>query len=103
MRSGLQRVQPSPDPGVPQDGTDSPVLEQSPMKDMTQTEALAEAIRRWGPSGTIKFRPPLPARKQRGRLARYCCIVGNGIAGSFYSIEGQGNSWREAFDDARPR
>ena len=73
------------------------------MKDMTQTEALAEAIRRWGPSGTIKFRPPFPARKQRGRLARYCCIVGNGIAGSFYSIEGQGNSWREAFDDARPR
>src|SRR5438309_10481713 len=73
------------------------------MKDMTQTEALAEAIRRWGPSGTIKFRPPLPARKQRGRLARYCCIVGNGIAGSFYSIAGQGNPWRAAFDDARPR
>src|SRR5207245_9415654 len=73
------------------------------MKDMTQTEALAEAIRRWGPSGTIKFRPPLPARKQRGRLARYCCIAGNGIAGAFYSIEGQGNSWREAFDDSRPR
>ena len=106
MQSGRHRGQPSPDSGVLQDGTAAPVVERyadEEMKDMTQTEALAEAIRRWGPSGTIKFRPPLPARKQRGRLARYCCIVGNGIAGSFYSIEGQGNSWREAFDDARPR
>jgi hypothetical protein len=73
------------------------------MNDMTQTEALAEAIKRWGPNGTIRFLPPHPARRQRGRLARYCCIVGNGIAGSLYSIEGQGNTWREAFDDARRR
>lgn len=73
------------------------------MKDMTQTEALAEAIRRWGPTGTIKFRPPDPGRAQRGRLARYSCIVGNGIVGSLYSIEGQGNTWREAFEDARSR
>jgi hypothetical protein len=30
-------------------------------------------------------------------------VVGNGIALSLDSIEGQGNTWREAFDDARPR
>jgi len=73
------------------------------VKDMTEQQALAEAFRRWGASGTIKFRPPRAAGSQRGRLARYCCTVGNGLSGSFYSIEGQGNSWREAFDDARPR
>ena len=73
------------------------------MKDMTQEEALAEAVRRWGASGTIRFRPSPPGRTHRGRLARYCCTVGNGIAGSFYSVEGQGNTWREAFADARPR
>ena len=27
------------------------------MKDMTQKEAQAEALRRWGPSGRITFRP----------------------------------------------
>jgi len=73
------------------------------MKDMTQTEALAEAIRRWGPSGTIKFRPPLPARQHRGRLARYCRTVGDRLAGYVSSTDGQGNAWREAVDDARPR
>jgi len=73
------------------------------VKDMTEQQALAEAVRRWGASGTIKFRPPRAAGAHRGRLARYCCTVGNGLSGSFYSIEGQGNSWREAFDDARPR
>jgi len=73
------------------------------MKDMTQTQALAEAVRRWGPSGTITFRPPRSIKSIRGRLARYCCTVGNGGGGSFYSIEGQGNTWLEAFADARPR
>jgi hypothetical protein len=70
---------------------------------MTQEQARAEAVRRWGASGTIKFRPPPGARSHRGRLARYSCTVGNGVAGSFYSVEGQGHTWREAFDDARPR
>ena len=73
------------------------------VKDMTEQQALAEAVRRWGATGTIKFRPSRVAGGHRGRLARYCCTVGNGVSGSFYSIEGQGNSWREAFDDARPR
>jgi hypothetical protein len=73
------------------------------MKDMTQRQAQAEAVRRWGASGTIRFRPPLVARSQRGRLARYSCTVSNGVEGSFYSIEGQGHTWREAFADARPR
>ena len=70
---------------------------------MTRSEALAEAIRRWGPGGRIRFVPGRTNGVQRGRLARYSCVVGNGLAGSLDSIEGQGNTWREAFDDARPR
>jgi hypothetical protein len=73
------------------------------MKDMTQSEAQAEAIKRWGPGGRIRFLPCRRSRPRRGRLARYACVVGNGIALSLDSIEGQGNTWREAFDDARPR
>ena len=73
------------------------------MKDMTQAQAQAEAIRLWGPGGRIRFLPSRVNRIQRGRLGRYSCIVGNGVAGSLYSIEGQGNTWREAFADARPR
>jgi len=73
------------------------------MKDMTQAEALAEAVRRWGAKGTIEFLPPRFPRAQRGRLARYACKVGDGAAGSGGSVQGQGNTWREAFDDAQPR
>jgi len=73
------------------------------MKDMTQKEAQAEAIRRWGSTGTIMFRPSRSTGRCRGRLVRYCCIVRNGIGGPFDSIEGQGHTWREAFADARSR
>ena len=73
------------------------------MKDMTQKEALAEAVKRWGAAGTIHFRRMAPDRQRRGRLARYPCTVGNGIVDSYRSVEGQGNTWREAFADARPR
>lgn len=73
------------------------------MKDMTEAEARAEAIRRWGANGTIVFLPPRPGLRERGRSARYSCIVANGPAGSFHSIEGQGNTWREAFEDASRR
>jgi hypothetical protein len=69
---------------------------------MTQKQALAEAIRRWGASAIIRFRPADPNKPQRGRLARYCCTVGNGDARRVYSIEGQGNTWLEAFADAKP-
>jgi hypothetical protein len=71
------------------------------MKDMTSDEARAEAARRWGTSGIIEFRPRRGAR--RGRLARYTCKVGNGAGGTMRSVEGQGDTWREAFADARPR
>ena len=70
---------------------------------MTQAEARAEAQRRWGPSGTIAFRPARGGRSRSGRLARYPCYVGDGPAGSHHSVEGQGATWREAFADARPR
>jgi len=73
------------------------------MKDMTQKQAWAEAVRRWGPTATIEFRPPRTSGNRRGRLARYCCTVSNGDRGSFESVEGQGNTWVEAFADARPR
>ena len=73
------------------------------MKDMTQAQARAEAVRRWGARGSIEFRPSRVPRAQRGRLARYACKVGDGALGCGGSIEGQGDTWREAFDDARPR
>ena len=73
------------------------------MKDMTQAEAQAEALRRWGAAGTIEFRPSRRPPALRGRLARYACKVGNGAAGSLFSVEGQGHTWREAFEDARSR
>jgi len=72
------------------------------MKDMTQEQARAEALRRWGATGTIEFRPPRRPRALRGRLARYACKVGNGIPGGL-QVEGQGDSWVEAFADAHPR
>jgi hypothetical protein len=72
-------------------------------KDMTEKQAQAEAVRRWGAEGTVTFRPPRAGRAPRGRLARYCCTVGNGVPGSFHSVEGQGHTWREAFEDSRPR
>jgi hypothetical protein len=73
------------------------------VKDMTYAEALAEAIARWGPTGAVRLRASAPnGRSQRGRLARYPCTVGDGGLGKGRSIEGQGNTWREAFLDARP-
>jgi len=71
------------------------------MNDMTQKQAQAEAVRRWGAGGTVEFHPPNPL-KTRGRLARYTCVVSSGIAFS-PSTQGQGDTWRAAFADARPR
>jgi hypothetical protein len=72
---------------------------------MTQDEAAREALKRWGPSGRVRFRAPSPGRGRGrgGRLARYRYLVGNGQLGAACTILGQGNSWREAFEDARPR
>jgi hypothetical protein len=72
------------------------------MRDLTDKQAQAEAVRRWGPSGTVRVRPA-SLNGRRGRLARYRCTVGNGNAGAFSSVEGQGDTWLEAFADARPR
>jgi hypothetical protein len=74
------------------------------VKDMTQKQALAEAVRRWGAGGAVRFRATAArnGQKGRGRLARYRCTVGNGGLGKYRSIEGQGDTWREAFDDAGP-
>lgn len=73
------------------------------MKDMTQGQAQAEAVRRWGASASIEFRPPRMHREQRGRLARYACTVASGAPGCRRSVEGQGETWLEAFADAHPR
>ena len=72
------------------------------MDDMTHEQARAEAVRRWGATGTVEFHPPRVDGRSRGRLARYTCVVGNGAA-HFRSIEGQGETWRAAFADARSR
>jgi hypothetical protein len=74
------------------------------VKDMTKKQALTEAVRRWGATGAIRFRPTTSRNGQigSGRLARYRCTVGDGHLGKYRSIEGQGNTWREAFADAGP-
>jgi hypothetical protein len=69
---------------------------------MTQEQARTEAIRRWGQGGTVTFRPGTKDRP-RGRLARYKCVVSSGQCGFSPSIEGQGDTWQEAFADAHPR
>jgi hypothetical protein len=69
---------------------------------MTQEEAQVEAIRRWGKGGTVTFRAGAKG-KPRGRLARYKCVVSSGERGFFPPTEGQGDTWQEAFADARPR
>jgi len=70
------------------------------MKEMTEWEARAEAVKRWGSMATVQYSAPRSGR--RGRLSRYTCRVSNGAIGAV-GIEGQGYTWREAFDDARPR
>jgi hypothetical protein len=67
------------------------------MRDFTTKEAQAEAVRRWGPRSTVR-ELPIPISRGSGRLARYRFTVGDGA-----SREGQGNTWREAFDDASRR
>jgi len=69
---------------------------------MTHKEAQAEAIRRWGEGATATYRPGTKG-KSRGRLARYKCVVSSGQRGSLPTTEGQGDTWQEAFADARPR
>jgi hypothetical protein len=72
---------------------------------MTERQAMMEAKRRWGESGVVRLHPPAVdrGRGRPGRLARYRYVVGNGRLGRSCTIVGQGNSWGEAFDDARPR
>ena len=73
--------------------------------DLTLDEALAEARRRWGPAGRVLLRAAAlyKGRSGPGRLARYRYLVGDGKLGPGCTMLGQGNSWREAFDDVRPR
>ena len=68
------------------------LVERISMKDMTEKQALAEAVRRWGASGAIRLRTDSSAsgRVLRGRLARYRCVVGNGGLGTDCSIERSG-------------
>ena len=74
------------------------------MKDMTEGQARAEALKRWGSGGAIRFRPPRIAdgRSSLGRLAPYRCCVGNGRLGRACTLIGHGDTWRAAFADVRP-
>jgi hypothetical protein len=76
----------------------------TPISDMTEDQATAEAVRRWGPTGAIRLRSAAGAlgSVKRGRLAPYRCIVGDGRLGKSRTVEGQGDTWREAFLDAKP-
>lgn len=75
------------------------------MRDMTNEQALAEARRRWGSTGTIRELPARPSVRpgMRGRLARYRFTVGDANLGPRCTVQGQGDSWRAAFDDAGVR
>ena len=76
------------------------------MADLTEKEALSEARRRWGATGTVRMRPPPTRQEGRqapGRLAPYRYTVGNGGLGKHCTVLGQGDSWEQAFEDARPR
>jgi len=73
------------------------------MRDMTQKQARAEAIRRWGETATVTFRPHDPNKGRRGRLARYRCVVSSGHGRCAQLEEGQADTWLAAFADARPR
>jgi hypothetical protein len=72
------------------------------MKDMTAEEAKVEAGRRWGPGGAIhQLEPTVSSRNGHpGRLRRYRFTVGNNRLGPACSVKGQGDTWREAFEDA---
>ena len=65
------------------DGLDDPGLE----------AAIAEARRRWGPTGAISFADQFP----RSRL-----LVGELRGGRFW-IHGRGSTWKAAFADADAR
>jgi hypothetical protein len=67
---------------------------QSRTRDLTTREAQAEANRRWG-TGGIARELRTPISPGTGRLARYRFAVGDGA-----TIDGQGDTWREAFQDA---
>lgn len=73
--------------------------------DLTEQQALLEARRRWGDTGAVRLRAPptYKAGRAPGRLARYPYVVGNGRLGPSCTVLGQGNSWAEAFEDAKPR
>jgi hypothetical protein len=72
------------------------------MRDMTQEQALAEARRRWGATGHVReLGSKLGDRS--GRLARYRFTVGNHAPGPLCTVQGQGDTWRKAFDDAAER
>lgn len=74
----------------------------SPDDDLTREQALAEAVRRWGPGAYVEYRPPRHGGEFPGRSARYRCKVGNGAL-HLPRLEGQGDTWRRAFADVRSR
>lgn len=63
---------------------------------MTQREALAEAERRWGKNAAIK-RVKRPTLGPRGTIYIGTHRVGVIRLGLFFSAQGDGSSWEEAF------
>jgi hypothetical protein len=84
------------------------------MRDLTVKQALAEAVRRWGKAGAVERDPRLCRlyripEKYAGRCTSFfnhpegcqggkpTCKVGRLMMGMFFSIEGDGYTFREAF------
>ena len=66
---------------------------------MTQREALTEAVRRRGKNATIK-RVKRSAKGPHGTVYVGTHRVGVIRLGLFFSVEGDGSSWEEAFAKA---
>jgi hypothetical protein len=56
---------------------------------MTESEALGEAIRRWGPRGYVRI----------GADEARLCTVGL-LSGELYWVKGTGQTWEAAFEQA---
>ncbi|MFH1609539.1 MAG: hypothetical protein ABID40_02800 [Candidatus Bipolaricaulota bacterium] len=66
---------------------------------MTQREALMEAVRRWGKNAAV-HRAKRSAKGPRGTIYVGTHRVGVIRLGLFFSIQGEGSSWEEAFAKA---
>jgi hypothetical protein len=85
--------------------------------DNAAKNALCDAQARWGDKACVRFDPTAPDQVYRdllrtlygdtrwpgqpsAELHHFRCTVGHVVMGLFFHVEGQGDSWDEAFADA---